>query len=83
MTTINIRIDPKLKREATKTSSSLGLDLSSSIKIFLSQFVLDKGFPFVPNLDSKKIKAKWDKETAWALKHGKRYKSFKELVADL
>lgn len=50
MTTLNIRIDEKLKNNASVVLENLGLDLSSAIKLFLSQVVVKKGIPFIPTL---------------------------------
>ena len=46
MTTLQIRIDPKLKKQAQKTASGLGMDLSGAIKIFLVQMVAHQSLPF-------------------------------------
>lgn len=83
MTTINIRIDEKLKKDASKTLASLGLDTSSAIKMFLTQVVTEKGLPFTPSKDPAKIRAKWDKEVADALKNGKSFASAEEMMIDI
>ena len=72
-TTLQLRIDKKLKLEAQKTLEGMGLDLSSAIKLFLTQVTTDKELPFTPSLRAKEIRARWDKEVADALKNGKRY----------
>ena len=82
-TVINIRIDKKTKDIAQKTLSSLGLDLSSGIKLFLNQVVTENGIPFVPTKDAKKIRARWDREVAEALKNGKDYATAKEMLDDI
>lgn len=82
-TVINVRIDKKIKDSAQKTLSSLGLDLSSGIKLFLNQVVTENGIPFVPTKDAKKIRARWDREVADALKNGKRYTSTREMLDDI
>lgn len=46
MTIINIRTDEKLKKEANKILQEMGLDMSSGIKLFLTQVVLTKTIPF-------------------------------------
>lgn len=46
-TTLQVRIDSKTKKSATKILESLGLDLSSGIKIFLNQVLRSKGVPFL------------------------------------
>lgn len=84
MTTLNIRIDEKVKAQAAKTLASLGLDMSSAIKMFLNQVIVNKGLPFTPRQrTSKEIAAEWDREAKWAMKHGKSYTDMKELFDDL
>ena len=83
MTTLNIRIEENTKTKANKTLSSLGLDMSTAVKMFLNQVITENGLPFTPTKNMATIKAKWDKEIAYALKHGKSYRNAKELFADL
>lgn len=84
-TTVQVRIEKKLKDQAQKTLASLGLDLSSGVKMFLTQVVNDQAIPFNPNTGPKAraIRARWDKEVAWALKHGKGFTSTKEMMIDI
>lgn len=51
MANIQIRIDDTLKNEALAVVESLGLDLSSAIRMFLAQMVKENGFPFLPTND--------------------------------
>ncbi len=83
MTTLNVRIEEKTKKAASKTLARLGLDMSSAVKIFLTQVVKEDGLPFTPTNNTKAIRARWDKEVADALKNGKSYNSAKEAFADL
>lgn len=83
MTTINIRIEEKLKKEASKTLASLGMDTSSAIKMFLTQVVAQKGLPFRPTRNPKDIRAEWDREVAQALKSGKGYTDIKKMHRDI
>lgn len=83
MTTLNVRIEEKTKAQASKTLAKLGLDMSSAVKIFLNQVVKEDGLPFIPTNNNAVIKARWDKESAEALKSGKRYFSAKEAIGDL
>ena len=86
MTTLTVRIDEKIKANANKAFEKLGLDMSGAIKIFLNQVIKEDGFPFTPTNNDAVIKARWDKldkEVAYALKHGKRYKTAKELLDDI
>ena len=46
MTTLNIRIDEKIKEDARKTFARMGLDISSAVKLFLYQSVEEQRIPF-------------------------------------
>ncbi len=46
MSQIQIRIDEATKKSAKKVLASLGLDMSSAIKVYLKQIVIHEGIPF-------------------------------------
>ncbi|MBI2463667.1 type II toxin-antitoxin system RelB/DinJ family antitoxin [Candidatus Peregrinibacteria bacterium] len=46
MTTIQIRIDEKIKKSAKKVLDDVGIDMSTAMKIYLKQIVIHKGIPF-------------------------------------
>ena len=54
---IQLRIDDKLKTEATNKKEKLGLDLSTAIRIFLTRSVEERGIPFTMKLDTERYKA--------------------------
>lgn len=57
--TYEIDLDDKLVEDSSKIFESLGSDIDSAIKIFLTQSVLRKGFPFeiaVPDEKNEEIK---------------------------
>ncbi len=84
--TIQIRIDAKIKKQADKTLKDMGLDLSSGIKLFLNQVIKAQAIPFqirtvngfTPEQEKRMIR-----ETEYALKHGKSYKTAKALLDDI
>ena len=84
--TIQIRIDAKTKKYADKTLKDMGLDLSSGIKLFLTQVIRSGSLPFqvrtvngfTPAQEKKMIR-----ETEHALKYGKSYSTIKELHNDI
>ena len=80
---MSIRIEEKTKREAAKALTDIGLDMSSAVNIFLRQVIVEKGLPFTPTKNPAALRAKWDKEVAWALKHGKVYTNPRDLLKDL
>ena len=53
-TQLNIRIDEELKSNAEAILSRLGISLSDAVRMFLSQVILDKGFPYTPKVEEKK-----------------------------
>jgi len=83
MTTLNIRIEESTKNKANKTLSSLGLDMSTAVKMFLNQVITENGLPFTPTKNMSVIRKRWDKEIAHAVRYGKSYKNAKELFKDL
>jgi DNA-damage-inducible protein J len=85
-TTLQIRIDKKTKDAAQKTFRSMGLDMSSGVKLYLTQVMHTKTIPFlVLSFDylPREKKLQIIKDAKWALKHGKSYASAKELHDDI
>ena len=85
-TTLQARIDSKLKKDASKAFKAMGLDLSTGIKMFLTQVVRTQSIPFeiftADNLPEE-TKLQLKKEAEEALKYGKSYASAAELHADI
>lgn len=77
-TTVNVRLEKKIKVEATKTLAGLGLDMSTAVKMFLYQVVAEQGIPFTPTKNPATIRARWDAQVADAL-NGPGYKTAGEL----
>ena len=85
-TTLQTRIDAKLKRDAKKTLGAMGLDMSTGIKLFLTQVVRTNSIPFaVISADTLSTKEKRTlvRETAETLKDGKGYASAHKLHKDI
>ena len=84
--TANIRIERKLKEDATKTFRKMGLDFSSGVKVYLRQVVNTQALPFrirTENGFTPEQEAQMVKEMEWAMKHGKRHSNIKELHRDI
>ena len=54
MATITARIDEKTKNQAEEIATSIGLNLSSVINVFINRFVAERGFPFAVS-DPKRV----------------------------
>lgn len=46
MAYIQLRIDDKTKSSAKKILDKLGVDMSSAVKVYLKQIVINQGIPF-------------------------------------
>lgn len=85
--TLNIRIEPELKKEVEITLNDLGMNIAEAITIFLKQVVMTESIPFIIK------KSKYSKEMIEAIaeademiKNPNKYKSFNnvdELMEDL
>lgn len=55
-TMVHVRVDEKVKAQATETLASMGLTVSDAIRVFLTRVVADKELPFalrVPNTETR------------------------------
>lgn len=51
MANLQIRIEDSLRMQAQEVAQSMGLDLASSVRMFLTQMVRVNGLPFTPQAD--------------------------------
>ncbi len=51
-TFIQVRVDDKLKKEATDILDSMGMDMPTAIRMFLKKIVIERGLPFDTKLPS-------------------------------
>ena len=85
-TTIQVRVDAKMKKSAQAVFEKMGLDLSSGVKLYLSQVILEKGLPFTPRTENGYTpaqEARLIKETEYAKIHAKRYKTAEAAMRDI
>lgn len=81
---INIRIEPELKREAERTLNDLGMNVAEAITIFLKQVTLTESIPFIikkPALNKETIQA--IKDTINGKNLSKGYTNLEEMWNDL
>ena len=85
--TINIRIEPELKKEVEKTLNDLGMNIADAVTVFLKQVVLTESIPFEikkPKYNKETIEA--IKEALEMIKNPTNYKTFNsvdELMEEL
>lgn len=85
--TINIRIEPKLKKEVETTLNDLGMNIADAVTVFFKQIVMTESIPFAIK------KPKYNKETIEAINEAKNmkknpekykfYNNVEELMEDL
>jgi len=51
MAVLQVRIDDKLRDEAKEVVDALGMDLTTAVRMFLKQMVMQNGLPFRPEID--------------------------------
>lgn len=84
--TLQVRIDKKTKEAAQKAFQSMGLDMSSGIKLYLAQVIYQQAIPFpVITADywSTEKKRKIVKESREALKSGRGFRTAEDLHKDI
>jgi DNA-damage-inducible protein J len=62
-TMVHVRVDEKIKAQATETLGAMGLTVSDAVRVFLTRIVADKELPFaltVPNETSRAAIAEGD-----------------------
>jgi len=77
---VHVRIDKRVKAQATKTLASMGLSVSDAVRVLLTRVAAEKALPYevkVPNA-----------ETAAAMKKARKgglrsFDSVRDLMADL
>ena len=46
LASLNLKVYPELKAEFVKTAEALGMPASTALKVLVTRFVLEGGFPF-------------------------------------
>lgn len=75
--TLNIRIEPELKKEVETTLNDLGMNIADAVTIFLKQVVMTDSIPFIikkPKFNKETLEA--IKEADEIMKHPENYKSY-------
>ena len=79
-TTMNIRIEPNLKKEVEEVLTDLGMNISDAVTIYFKQIVLTDSIPLQikrPEFNKKTLEA--IKEADEIMKHPDDYKSYNNI----
>lgn len=85
-TTIQVRMNPKLKKEVQKILDAIGLDMSGAINIYFRHITLVQGIPF-PLRSANGLTLEQEKELlrleSEARSSKKTYRSSKAMLRDI
>ena len=85
-TSINVRVDTELKKNAEDLFNDLGLNMTSAITMFLKSAISHDGIPFevkrVPNAETRAALEEYEEMKNSPQKY-KRYASFDEVVDEV
>ncbi len=78
--TLNIRIEPELKKEVEAILSDLGMNIADAVTIFLKQVVITDSIPFIikrPKFNKNTLEA--IEEANKIMEHPEDYKSYNNI----
>lgn len=84
--TIQIRVDNKTKKAAKKTLEEMGLDMSSAVKLFLNNVIIQQKIPFeirTKNGFTPERERKYIREAEETLEYGKSYNDVDQMMDDI
>jgi DNA-damage-inducible protein J len=79
-TMVHVRVDEKVKEEASETLAQMGITVSDAVRMMLVRIAAEKALPFdvrIPNATTVKAMKAADK------KRGKRFRSTEQLFEDI
>lgn len=80
---VHVRVDDKIKLEATETLASMGLSVSDAVRVFLTRVVVEKQLPFTLKVPNPETHAAMMEADAIANKNKARFLAAEELFNDL
>lgn len=80
---VHVRVDDKIKLEATETLASMGLSVSDAVRVFLTRVVVEKQLPFTLKVPNPETHAAMMEADAIANKNNARFLAAEELFNDL
>lgn len=79
--TVTVRLDPKVKKEAQKVLSKLGITTSQAVTMYFNQISEEQGLPFRPHIPNAETERVMDEASAGKNLH--TAKDIDELFAQL
>jgi len=51
MSILQVRVDDNVRLQASEIAKSMGIDLTTAVRMFLQQMINERGIPFKPRID--------------------------------
>jgi DNA-damage-inducible protein J len=80
---VHIRLDEKVKAQATETLAAMGLTISDAVRVFLTRVVSEKQMPFALKVPNAETRAAMNEADEIAHAHRARFGTAAELFDDL
>lgn len=82
-TMVHVRVDEKIKAQATETLAAMGLSVSDAVRIFLMRVVAEQQLPFALKVPNAETRAAMKEADEIALTRRARFGTASELFDDL
>ncbi len=80
---LHIRVDDKIKEQATVALAAMGLSMSDAVRLFLRRVVIDQAFPLELKVPNAQTQAAMEESRTMMATHRARFATANKLFADL
>lgn len=80
---VHVRLDDRLKAQATETLAAMGLSVSDAVRVFLTRVVAEQQLPFALKVPNAQTQTAMQEADAMAAAHRTRFSSAAELFDEL
>ena len=82
-TMVHVRVDKKIKAQATETLSAMGLSMSDAVRVFLTRVVAEQRIPFALRVPNAKTREAMTEADELVKAHRARFSDPEELFENL
>lgn len=82
-TMVHVRVDEKIKEQATETLAAMGLSVSDAVRVFLTRVVAEQKLPFVLRVPNAETRAAMAEANEIVRAHRARFNNAEELFESL
>ena len=80
---VHVRVDEKIKAQATEALAAMGLSVSDAVRVFLMRVVAEQQMPFALKVPNAQTRAAMEEADEIALTRSARFCTAAELFDDL